>query len=178
MGYALFANRKIMYSNMIFYLQMQLNQLSEEKLNNMMFTSSISDGELLPQEIFEDCGNAPMYADYMVNESLYVDARMNGEDCDIYQLDGEAVTFAQFYWQTKDVTVDQEAAAREYQMDQYRQEYAKRICERFEYEDQRLDQKIAQIETKITALQKNLEKIEEQEGKAIDAATPNYGGVA
>lgn len=178
MGYALFANRKIMYSNMIFYLQMQLNQLSEEKLNNMMFTSSISDGELLPEEIFEDCGNASMYGEYIVNEDLYVGARMNSENGDIYQLDGTAVDFAEFYWQSTDITEDQRLAANTYQMDQYRKEYAKKICEKFEYEDQRLDQKIAQIETKITALQKNLEKVEEQEGKAIDAATPNYGGVA
>ena len=101
MGYALFANRKIMYSNMIFYLQMQLDQLAEERLNNMMFTSNISDGELLPEEIFEDCGNASMYGDYIVNEDLYVQAKINSDQGAHYQLDGTDVTFEEFYWQTE-----------------------------------------------------------------------------
>ena len=44
-------------------------------------------------------------------------------------------------------------------------------------EDQKIDNLMSKIETKIAALQKDLEQVEQQEGKAIAAATPNYGGV-
>ena len=176
MGYALFANRKIMYSNMIFYLQMQLNQLSEERMDNMIFTSNIADGELTDQEIFEDAGNIGMYTDYVLNEDAYVNAKYN--EYKFTNSDGVAISAGQYYYGRTSVTEEEELAAQAYYKDILRKEYADELLEKFEIEDHRLEQKISQIETKITVLQKNLEKVEEQEGKAIDAATPNYGGVA
>ena len=176
MGYALFANRKIMYSNMIFYLQMQLNQLSEERMNNMIFTSNISDGELTDQEIFEDAGNIGLYTDYALNEDAYVNAKYG--EYQFQDSNGVAITAGQYYYGRSNVTLEEEEAAEAYYRDILKKEYAEELIQKFEIEDHRLEQKISQIETKITVLQKNLEKIEEQEGKAIEAATPNYGGVA
>ena len=173
MGYALFANRKIMYSNMIFYLQMQLNQLVQERMNNMIFTSNISDGCLTPQEMFEDPANTGYYEDYRVNVANYVTDEINDKS-------RLFITPQEYYGVTDsgNLTPDQLESYDIYIENLLEQEYAKRLCEKFEVEDQRLEQKIKQLETKITVMQKDLEKVEEQEGKAIEAATPKYGGVA
>ena len=40
-----------------------------------------------------------------------------------------------------------------------------------------IDKQQANIETKLTATQQELQKVQEAEGKAIQNSTPKYGGI-
>ena len=72
MGYALFANRKIFYTNLIFTLQSRLDNIMQQKNSLLNFSANISDGKVTVEEIASDPTNFNNYSEYLDDYKLYL----------------------------------------------------------------------------------------------------------
>lgn len=175
MGYALFAAQKINYSNLIFNYQMQLNEISEQRLQLTEFIANISDGNVSMDEILSDPTNTSSYLAYMEDCNSYIDENISGnEERGIAAAPLENA--AESYY-GENYTSEQLAQIESAYRQSYANEYSKYYQKQLEVEDQKLESKQKKIETKLTAAQKQLEAVEQAEGNAINSATPKYAGI-
>ena len=79
MGYAIFANRKIMLTNELNSLQVKLDQIMNEKMNLLNFSASIADGTVSDEEFYGDYTNAHNYSVFQNERDAYVRSN-NGYD--------------------------------------------------------------------------------------------------
>ncbi len=171
MGYALFANRKIYCTNLVFRLQSELDNICQRKMSLMNFSANISDGVVTVEEIASDASNLSSYKDYLEG---YEEWKTKSDD-----EGGAATTIGEI----------QDMASQKNNSDQYmatiaelintplNEKYAEQVKKKLEALENELDMKQKNIETKLTAAQKQLEAVEQAEGKAIESATPKYAGI-
>ena len=72
MGYALFANRKIYYTNLVFTLQSKLDNIMQQKQSLLNFSANISDGKVTVDEIASDATNFNNYSEYLQGADAYI----------------------------------------------------------------------------------------------------------
>ncbi len=171
MGYALFANRKIYLSNMVFTLQQKLDNIMQQKQSLLNFSANIADGIVTVDEIAGDPTNLNNYAEYAASYEQWKS---------ISDADGGCMDSIN---STMGMAADQNSS------DEYlasiatilntklSEEFSKQYNKKLEVIDQQLEIQQKKIETQLTAAQNQLKAVEEAEGQAIENATPKYNGV-
>lgn len=178
MGYALFASRKIMYTNLVNVLQMRLDNIMMQKQSLLTFSANISDGQLTAEEVAGDLGNLTNYNDYQSAYAAY----------DPYTQDanGNIVSLRESTRQQAELAsanMDANTATAYIQSQMYTAEksiadnFAKQYTKKLEALENQLDLEQERIQSQLSVAEKQLEAVEEAEAKAIDRSIPKYNGV-
>ncbi len=172
MGYALFAHRKIFYTNLVFTLQSKLDNIMQQKQSMLTFSANIADGKVTVDEMAQDATNFRNYGEFLTGAQAYIDTA--DED------GGAGTTISEIGSMAAEQNNSEEylAAIAEMLNQTVNEKYAQAYNKKLEAIENQLDMEQKKIETKLTAAQKELEAVEEAEGQAIDKATPKYNGVS
>ncbi len=172
MGYALFANRKIYYTNLIYTLQQQLDNISQQKQSLLNFSANISDGVVTVEEIAGDATNYNNYCEYLAGAEEY--ATLSDDE------GGSATTTGAIGELALNQNDSEEylAAIAEMLNTSVNEAYAKQYSKQLEAQENQLDMQMEKIETQLTVAQQELESVEQAEGDAIERSVPKYSGVA
>lgn len=146
MGYALFAQRKIVLDGQLNNLQLQQTQRSDEQYNLATQTLSLQQ-QLTSMNASQSGELAQLYAELSSADNSNARDSINAE---IKQKEQE-------YQQEID--------------DINRQIYQVSVKENA------IEMEVKRLDTMVTAVEKQLEAVEEAEGQAIDRATPKFNGV-
>ena len=171
MAYGMFTSMKISLNNQIFLLQQKLNNITEQKLSMLTFCANIADGKVSIEDLASDPTNFQNYGDFVQSYNAWKQTSDAEGGC--------ATTTGSIAGMATDYN-DSEAyiaAISEMMETSVSQEYVKMYQKQLDAQEQQLDNEQDKIQTKITALQKRLEKVEEAEAKAIDKSTPKYTGL-
>lgn len=162
MGYALFAQRKLVLTGQINYVSLQQTQRSNEQY--ILATNTLS----LQQQLTSLQTNQALQL-----SKYYKDLSNVGKDPET----GEALEdfsdddFTNARNSINDI-IKQKENEFEAELDEInRQIYMVGIKEKA------VELQVKNLDTKLSALQKQLEAVEEAEGSAIDRATPKFNGV-
>ncbi len=172
MAYALFANRKIYYTNLVFTLQQKLDNISQQKQSLLNFSANISDGVVTVDEIASDATNYNNYTNFLAGADAYAStaddeggaATTTGAIGDLALAQNDSEEYIQAVAEMINQSVNTA--------------YAKQYSKQLEAQENELDMQQKKIETQLTAAQQELQSIEQAEGNAISQATPKYSGVA
>ncbi len=171
MGYALFTNRKIQLSNLIFTLQCQLDNIMTQRQYLLNFSSNISDGIVTVEEMASDPTNFNNYNEYLYGAQACIDTPDDegGMGTTIGGIGDYAATVnnSDEYLASIANMINQPVC----------EAYAKQCSDKLNALDNQLDMQQKRIESKISALQTQLQSVEDAEGKAIEAATPHFSGL-
>ncbi len=172
MGYALFANRKLYLINKEFMLQQKLTLLTEESMRMAEFSANIFDGKVTLEEMASDPSN---YYNYM----LFLegsDAFKEMEDAD----GGYGTTVSEIGNMAYETDQSEAylAAVASLLDTSVGEIYAQQECKKVEVQQNLIELEQQKIQTQLTAVTKELESVEDAEGKAIEQATPKYSGVS
>ncbi len=171
MGYALFARRKIYYTNLIFTLQSQLDNITQQKNNLINFSANISDGKVTVEEIASDPTNFNNYSEFLQGADAYINTADDegGAATSIGEIGSMAAE--------QNNNEDYLASIAEMLNQSVNQEYANQYSKKLEALENQLDMQQKRIETKLTAAEQQLQAVEEAEGSAIERSTPKFNGV-
>ena len=146
MGYALFAQRKLVLDGIINSVQLQQTQRSDEQLrlstNTLTLQSRVSNTQ---------AGQAAELG------RLY-EQLSSAEDSNVRQSINNQIESRQKFFDSEIQSINNQI-------------YQTSIKENA------IEMEVKRLDTKLTALQKQLEKIEEAEGKGIEGATPQFNGI-
>jgi len=171
MGYALFANRKIFYTNMVYTLQQKLDNIMQQKQGLLNFSANIADGIVTVDEIAGDPTNLNNYAEYAASYEQWKSI----SDADGGCMDTGSTVMGMAYDQNN--SDEYLAAIGSILNTKLSEEFSKQYNKKLEAMENQLDMQQKKIETQLTAAQNQLQAVEEAEGKAIENATPKYNGV-
>ena len=179
MGYALFAQKKLVLTGLINMVQMQQVQRSDEQMRLSTNTLSLQSRVTTLQQSQSD-SLAKLY------EKLA--GSYSDEDYKKLTEDKTSLTDAEFnekYGFTKT-----EAATQVYsrtsvndQINVKQKEYESEInkinaqIQLTSIKENAIEMEVKRLDTKLTALQQQLEKVEEAEGKGIEKSTPKFSGL-
>mgnify|MGYP006916313689 CR=1 FL=1 len=172
MGYALFASRKIYYTNLINELQQKLDNISQQKQSLTNFNANISDGLVTVEELAGDAANFNNYQQYIAGADEYI----NKADAE----GGAATSIAQVGSLAAEKSTDPAylASVAEQLNKTVSQQYAQQYAKQLAATENQLDMQQKKIETQLTVAEQELEAVEQAEGKEIQKATPKYSGIA
>ena len=146
MGYALFANRKLVLDSQLNSLQLQQQQRSNEQYQ--LATDNLS----LQQQM-----SALSTAEANELKTLYEDlASANDENA-------RAQIQAQIQAKQADFKSEEEAINNQIYL--------------ISQKENAIEMEVKHLDTEVTAVQKQLEAVEQAEGAGIDRATPKYNGI-
>ena len=145
MGYALFAQRKLVLDGQLNNAQLQQTQRSNEQYALATQTLSLQQ-QLTSMNASQSNELAALYADLASADSGMRD--------------------------TINAVINQKQAEFEAEVDQINREIYQ-----VSVKENAIEMEVKRLDTMVTALQKQLEAIEEAEGSAIDRATPKFNGV-
>ena len=183
MGYALFAQRKVMLTSQLNMVQLQQTQRSNEQyllatrtlslqqqLSSIQSSQSLELAEMyellskIGPDGFEDLDSNKQYS---ANAQEIIDGangnRYNGDDS---QTKAEKIRQA-INDKIKQIEKEQQAELDEIN----RKIYLVSVKENA------IEMQVKSLDTQVSAIQKQLEAVEEAEGSAIDRATPKFKGV-
>ena len=147
MGYALFAQRKLVLDGELNCLQLQQTQRSNEQYNLATQTLSLQQ-QLTSMSASQSNELAGLYEKLADADSEADRNSINGE-------------------------IEAKQAAFEKELDQInRKIYLTSVKENA------IEMEVKRLDTEVSAIQKQLEAVEQAEGAAIDRATPKFGGVS
>ena len=146
MGYALFAQRKLVLDNELNYAQLQQTQLSNEQ-----FKLATRSTDLQQQLSSSNASHAGEMA------KLYEDLAGAENDDARDQINAEI--------KQKELEYQQEIDA------------VNREIYQVSVQENGIEMMVKKMDTVVTALQKQLDAVEQAEGQAIDRATPKFKGV-
>ena len=171
MGYALFANRKIYLTNLVYQFQSQLDNIMMQKQDLISFSANIADGKVTVDEIASDPANFGNYSEFLQGADAYI----NTADDE----GGAATTIGEIGSMAADQNNSEEylASIAEMLNTSVSEKYAVQYNKKIEALENELDMQQKRIETKLSAAEKQLSATEEAEASAIDRATPKYDGV-
>ncbi len=188
MGYAIFANRKIMLTNRLNNLQVELMSLENQRQHILDYQATIADGEITSEERANDVANWRRYDAieeiFQTKEGYHND--VTGEDVQgewtPYITSAVGGYMEEFYAQNPSPTIDEEAIATANAHDNIvsslRVDYVNEVeAKRLAALENKIDMEMKRVETKISATQNELQAVEQAEGQAIKNATPKYNGV-
>ena len=172
MGYALFANRKLYLHNMEFMLQQKLDNIMRAEQRMLEFSANITDGKVTIEEMASDPSNYYNYMTFLGGSDAFKDM----EDAD----GGYGTTVSEIGNMAYETDQSEAylAAVASLLDTSVGEIYAQQECKKVEAEQHRLEMEKNKIETQLTAVQKEIESVEDAEGKAIEQATPKYSGVS
>jgi len=189
MGYALFANRKLMLTNSINMLNLQLTDIMNKRMDLTELGSAVSDGQITAADI-ASCKQSGVACEYGVDmfatkitkygdEEYYAGlATAKKEARENVGMSRIGIFFGKLF-NTKKYQA-YKAQVNEYK-EQYeatkKEEKARQIQEQIAKMENELEKRQKTIETKIQAYQSDLEATEKAEANAIKNATPKYAGV-
>ena len=146
MGYALFAQRKLVLDGLVNSIQLQQTQRSDEQMrlatNTLTLQSRVSNTQ---------AGQAAELG------KLY-EQLAAADDSTIRQSINNQIESRQRFFEAEIQTINNKI----YQTSM---------------KENAIEMEVKRLDTKLTALQKQLEKIEEAEGKGIEGATPKFSGI-
>lgn len=166
MAYGIFTSRKISLTNQIFNLQQQLNNIMDQKQKMLNFSANIADGKITAEEMATDPTNVLNYSDFVSSYKAWLETPDSEGGC--------ATSLGQITASTTDTS---NGAIAEILEASVSIEYAKIYQKKLDAVENQLDMQQNKIQTKLAALEKDLEQVEQAEAKAIDRATPKYDGV-
>ncbi len=172
MGYALFANRKIYYTNLIFTLQQKLDNISQQKRSLLNFSANISDGIVTVDEIASDATNFGNYSEFLAGADSY--ATLTDDEGGSSTTTGAITEMAI----NQNYSEENLQAIAEMINKSVNEAYSRQYAKKLEAAENDLDMQQKKIETQLTAAQQQLQAIEQAEGNAITSATPKYAGLA
>ena len=146
MGYALFAQRKLVLDGVVNSVQLQQTQRSDEQLrlstNTLTLQSQVSNIQTSQSSVLGDLYNQLSSAnDSNERQSInnVIEAKQREFEREIQRINNKI-----YMTSIKENAIEME---------------------------------VKRLDTKLTALQKQLEKIEEAEGNGIEKATPQFNGI-
>ena len=146
MGYALFAQRKLVLDGLINSIQMQQNQRADEQLKLSTETLSLQ-AEVTTMQASQSGELAKLYDSLASaddsDDRASINSQINGKQNEFNQ---ELATIQNRITQTS-------------------------------IKENAIEMEVKRLDTKLTALQKQLEKVEEAEGNGIEKATPQLNGI-
>ena len=146
MGYALFAQRKLVLDGLVNSVQLQQTQRSDEQLrlstNTLSLQSRVSNTQ---------AGQAAELG------KLYEQLAAT-DDSTVRQSINNQIESRQRYFDTEIQSINN-------------------LIYQTSIKENAIEMEVKRLDTKLTALQKQLEKIEEAEGKGIEGATPKFNGI-
>lgn len=145
MGYALFAQRKLVLDGQLNSAQLQQTQRSNEQYALATKTLSLQQ-QLTSLNASQSNELAALYADLASAESGMRDSI--------------------------NAVINQKQAEFEFKADEINREIYQ-----VSVKENAIEMEVKRLDTMVTALQKQLEAVEEAEGSAIDRATPKFNGV-
>ena len=145
MGYALFAQRKLVLDGQLNNAQLQQTQRSNEQYALATQTLSLQQ-QLTSMNASQSNELAALYADLASADSGMRDSI--------------------------NASINQKQAEFEAEVDQINREIYQ-----VSVKENAIEMEVKRLDTMVTALQKQLEAVEEAEGSAIDRATPKFNGV-
>lgn len=154
MGYALFAQRKLVLDSQLNSVQLQQTQRSNEQYALATDTLSLQQ-QLTSQQASQSNQLAAEY------EKL-ADVGQNGEDQDAIKN------------QRDSINADIQELQQKFQSEN---DSINRQIYQVGVKENAIELEVKRLDTMVTTLQKQLEATEEAEGKAIDRATPKFNGV-
>lgn len=171
MGYALFANRKIFYTNLVYSLQTKLDNIMQQKQSLLNFSANISDGKITVEEIASDPTNFNNYSEYLQGADAYINTA-NDEG-------GAATTIGSIGSLAAEQNDSEEylASIAELLNTSVNEKYAQQYNKKLEAMENQLDMQQQKIQSQLTVAQSQLQAAEDTEGEAIEKATPKYNGV-
>lgn len=172
MGYALFANRKIFYTAVVNSLQLQLDQISQKRMDLANYSMSIADGVVSSDEVLNDLGNSDQYMQYFAGLEQF----QNANPATITDANGNQMDIGTYYYGAN-ATPEQKVYAEQQYQQGLAEQYSKNISQQISKLDNELEMQQKRVETKLTAAEKQLEAVEQAEAQAIDRATPHYAGL-
>ena len=146
MGYALFAQRKLVLDAQLNNAQLQQTQRSNEQYQ--LATQTLS----LQQQLTS------------------MNAAQSGELAELYEQLSKTTEE-----KARD-TINDEIKQKEKEFEQEADDINRQIYQ-VSVKENAIEMEVKRLDTMVTALQKQLEAVEEAEGSAIDRATPKYNGV-
>ena len=172
MGYALFAHRKIFYTNLVFTLQSKLDNIMQQKQSILTFSANIADGQVTVEEMAQDASNFGNYGEFLLGAQEYIEKA----DAD----GGAGTTVSEMGSLAAEQNNSEEylAAIADMLNQVVNERYAQGYNKKLEAIENQLDMEQKKIETKLTAAQQELQAIEDAEGQAIEKAQPKYSGVS
>ena len=145
MGYALFAQRKLVLDGQLNNAQLQQTQRSNEQYALATQTLSLQQ-QLTSMNASQSNELAALYADLASADSDLRDSI--------------------------NASINQKQAEFEAEVDQINREIYQ-----VSVKENAIEMEVKRLDTMVTALQKQLEAVEEAEGSAIERATPKFNGV-
>ena len=146
MGYALFAQRKLVLDGVVNSVQLQQTQRSDEQLrlstNTLTLQSQVSNIQASQSSVLGDLYNQLSSA----NDSNERQSINNVIEAKQREFEREIQTINNKIYMTS-------------------------------IKENAIEMEVKRLDTKLTALQKQLEKIEEAEGNGIEKATPQFNGI-
>jgi outer membrane lipoprotein SlyB len=229
MGYALFAQRKILLTDRVNNLNLQLVELSNKKAKLEQLGSAVADGEISAMDLAQ-CQEAGLALSYEIgkdgklalaktskeyqvgramleseNDKQYGGSKIGNGICGAGAgaATGAVIGTAIGGWAFGLGTAigagigalvggfvadkaSEKTQAKNEEIEAYNKAFdetqIKNIIEDITRDiaqmENRIDKQQANTETRLTAAQTELDKVKEQEGRAIESSTPQYGGVA
>lgn len=171
MGYALFANRKIFYTNLVYSLQTKLDNIMQQKQSLLNFSANIADGMVTPEEMASDPTNFNNYSEYLVGADAYVETADDEGGAGTSR--ANILAFAAEKNNSEEYLVSIAELLNTSVNEKYAQQYNKKL----EAIENQLDIQQQKIQSQLTVAENQLQAVEDNEGKAIEKATPKYNGV-
>ncbi len=174
MGYALFANRKLVLTNTVNMLQMQLDQIMMQRNNLTQVSANICDGYLTAEEMVGDATNLTSYQAYLQGLNAYANSdqvqeakgQLNDFTTEEASQMNDSVQEQQYLFNMQSL-FDREV----------REKYAEAEMQKIAVQENKLEMQQKKIETQLTKAQNDLKAVEEAEGQAIQNATPKFAGL-
>ena len=162
MAYGMLTSRKIHYTWLVNEIQMQLDQICQEKQSLLTLSAHIADGVVTPEEFASDPKNVANYLVFQEEVGSYRDSNLEG---------------AMDSFKKREYSAEESDALRQYLSNSMAVEFAKQKARELSVVENQLDMQQKRLETKLTAAQKQLEAIEQAEARAVQNATPKYAGL-
>lgn len=170
MGYALFASRKIYYQSMINNLNVQIDNIVQEKSRLLSFSAGIADGKITVDELAQDPSNLNRYMAFIEGSDAYKKNEDGG---------GKAVGVIGGFLagNEKEYTQADVAVLSQLLDESLGSEYAKSYDKRVTAAENQLDLQQKRLETKLEAMKNQLQSVEQAEAQAIQRAVPKFAGL-
>ena len=178
MGYALFAQRKLALTSMLNVYQVQLEDIQEQKMNLLNYSAATADGYITADEWAD---NPQLFNQFNSFELAFQNSiAVHNEDGTVATTeDGKPITqVVQYVNNVIKPDVSQYEAYCNQVEASYRSNYATNVeSKRIANEETKLDMQMKKLETKISAIQNEIQSVEQAEARAIQNSTPKYGGL-
>ena len=174
MGYALFAQRKLCLTGQLNSLNLQQTQRSNEQLQLSSNTLSLQK-QLTSLQTAQATQLAGKYEELANSGSDYEFNR----DTEQYT-DKNGNSYSQEQWQNN---LSEERARIQAEIHQIEEKFKveedviNRQIYQVSIKENAIEMEVKRIDTKVTAVQKQLEAVQEAEGSGIDRATPKFNGI-